>query len=89
MQCSESVTFWYGFGSAPHRITDLRIQILLFSLVTFKMPTEFFFSFKFTMFYLSHRCQRCHGKKVRKTANYHNLLFAIIVNQCLCVKYQT
>ncbi len=45
-QCSGSVTFWYGFGSADPYTSGLRIRILLFSSVAFKMPTKkrFFFS---------------------------------------------
>ncbi len=36
-QCSGSVTFWYTDSDPYIRTTDLRIQILFFSLVTYKM----------------------------------------------------
>ncbi len=42
--CSGYVIFWYGTDLDPRiRTTDLRIRILLFSSVTFKMPNFFFF----------------------------------------------
>jgi hypothetical protein len=40
-QCSGSVTFWYESGHAdPNLGLRIRIQIKLFSLATFKMPTK-------------------------------------------------
>jgi hypothetical protein len=39
-QCSGSVTFLYGSGSADPYTMNLRIRSLLFSSVTFKMPTK-------------------------------------------------
>jgi hypothetical protein len=35
-----SVTFWYGSESADPQASNLWIRILLFSSLTFKMPTK-------------------------------------------------
>ncbi len=44
-QCGGSVTFWYGSGFGSMDPSRIRIRILLFALVIFKMATKNYFFF--------------------------------------------
>jgi hypothetical protein len=68
-QCCESVTFWYGTDPDPCiRTTDLRIWILLFSPVAFRMRTKNIFFF----------FQRFFATNFLKVYLYHSSLKPII-----------
>ncbi len=93
LQCCGSMTFWYWSGLRIH-VSDLWIQILLYSSLTFKTPTKNEFKKSFSAYYfmklhLHHFSKIESQKEVRKQEESRFFLLYLLDDGRIRIRIRT